>query len=587
MKTVSLHSDLAWLDGRQSPTEARKPQGRWHSTGASRCARRAVQLALVMVPAFFPITAGAVPIIGWARPNYFVAEDVGAVDLVVQRSGDLNGRVNIDFHTEALTATPGADYVEVSGTVTFESGETTHTVTVPILNDGLVEPAEGLFVVLDPPDEGAEIGNPKAMVLLRDNDRPVTVELPGYSVNEDARLLAIRVIRGDDGGAAVTVDYRLVPGTAEPGADYEETSGSLELPPGVPFGTLVVPLLNDTVSEPGEDFQVVLSNPTNGASLGSPSSATITITDTDDLVQFVSSRLSVSEAATMAELTIIRGENTAVATVEVETTDYSAGAGEDYEAVNRNLSWEPGQRLQVVQIPLLKDGVKEPSESFRVTLSNPGGGARLGPNVLATVIILDDDSGVGFTTVRHAVWGKSEVAEIEVSRGSDAWDGAFTVDYHTADGSARAGVDFAETSGTLHFVAGELAKVIPVRLMARADPPQLRTFTITLDNVTGLIPLNDSLQTVFVDIASPAAGYVMNVSPPIEAEAHRNDDRVKITWSGAADLLRSSSVTGPWESLGTVDSPLVTSPAAATAFYQLRSSRPARLFVPSSYDGVE
>jgi polyhydroxybutyrate depolymerase len=50
-------------------------------------------------------------------------------------------------------------------------------------------------------------------------------------------------------------------------------------------------------------------------------------------------------------------------------------------------------------------------------------------------------------------------------------------------------------------------------------------------------------------------------------------------------LLRADSITGPWEELGAVDSPLVIPAQSAAGFYQLRSPRAARLYLPSNYDG--
>jgi hypothetical protein len=57
---------------------------------------------------------------------------------------------------------------------------------------------------------------------------------------------------------------------------------------------------------------------------------------------------------------------------------------------------------------------------------------------------------------------------------------AVSVNYATANGSAVAGVDYASTSGTLNFAAGETSKTITVRIYG--DLPETRTFYVRLSN---------------------------------------------------------------------------------------------------------
>ena len=60
-----------------------------------------------------------------------------------------------------------------------------------------------------------------------------------------------------------------------------------------------------------------------------------------------------------------------------------------------------------------------------------------------------------------------------------------TVGYATGDGSARAGEDFTETSGTLTFAVGETVESVVVPLLDDAKDEGEETFTLTLANVSG------------------------------------------------------------------------------------------------------
>ena len=59
--------------------------------------------------------------------------------LVVQRVGDTNPIVGVDYAAVDGTATNGLKYLAVSGTLAFAAGETNKVIVVPILDEGFVE----------------------------------------------------------------------------------------------------------------------------------------------------------------------------------------------------------------------------------------------------------------------------------------------------------------------------------------------------------------------------------------------------------------------------------------------------------------
>ena len=88
------------------------------------------------------------------------------------------------------------------------------------------------------------------------------------------------------------------------------------------------------------------------------------------------------------------------------------------------------------------------------------------------------------------------VADVTVTEGTDA-EAEFavtlvpaatetvTVDYATSDGSAEAGMDYTETSGTLTFNAGETSKTVRVSITDDDVEDSGETFTLTLSNPSG------------------------------------------------------------------------------------------------------
>jgi dienelactone hydrolase len=76
-------------------------------------------------------------------------------------------------------------------------------------------------------------------------------------------------------------------------------------------------------------------------------------------------------------------------TLDYATSNVTATADVDYVATNGTLSFAEGEMTKTLTLPVLYDEVPEEDEQFRVTLSNPTGGAILGPYATATISILD------------------------------------------------------------------------------------------------------------------------------------------------------------------------------------------------------
>ena len=79
-------------------------------------------------------------------------------------------------------------------------------------------------------------------------------------------------------------------------------------------------------------------------------------------------------------------------TVNVATEDGTAKGGLDYIGISNTLSFAPGERVNLVGIPILNNGLKQPKRSFRLTLANPMGGAVLGTPTNTTVSIFSTRS---------------------------------------------------------------------------------------------------------------------------------------------------------------------------------------------------
>jgi hypothetical protein len=108
----------------------------------------------------------------------------------------------------------------------------------------------------------------------------------------------ITVTRAGDTSNSVAATYTLSPGTATSVADYTPANTTVTFASGETTKNISVVIIDDTVDEPDETLTVTLSNPTGGATLGTQTSATITITDDDDAVPNATGPFYLAEGAT-------------------------------------------------------------------------------------------------------------------------------------------------------------------------------------------------------------------------------------------------------------------------------------------------
>ena len=174
--------------------------------------------------------------------------------------------VTVSYGTADGTATAGSDYVATSGTLTFNPGETTKTITVVINGDTVPEPNETFFVNLSNAVNATMVDAQGLGTVLNDD-----IVLPTLSINDvslpegntGTTNFLFTVSLSAPSSQIVTVSYSTANGTATAGSDYVATSGTLTFNPGETTKTLAVVVNGDTISEPNETFFVNLTSATS------------------------------------------------------------------------------------------------------------------------------------------------------------------------------------------------------------------------------------------------------------------------------------------------------------------------------------
>ena len=102
-----------------------------------------------------------------------------------------------------------------------------------------------------------------------------------YAVRENARSARVTVLRYGNPSRAVSVTYAARDLGHVPGHDFTPVGGTLRFAAGQVRKTFSVPIRNDARPEPQEEFVLTLRSPTNGAVLGTPSTAGLVIRASD------------------------------------------------------------------------------------------------------------------------------------------------------------------------------------------------------------------------------------------------------------------------------------------------------------------
>ncbi|XP_005740194.1 sodium/calcium exchanger 2a isoform X1 [Pundamilia nyererei] len=215
----------------------------------------------------------------------------------------------------------------------------------------------------------------------------ICFESSQYQCTENCGSLTLGVILdGGTGQNTFYVDYCTENGSANAGADYEFTEGTLVFKPGETHKEIKVRILDDDIFEEDEHFFVRLQNlrleeggnegmgtPPKGR-LVEPLVATVTILDDDHagIFTFEQHVLRVSESTGILTVTVLRNSGSrGTVAVPYHTEDGSAKAGVDYEETRGELEFTNEQTSQTLRVCIINVEEYEKQENFFIVLDDP------------------------------------------------------------------------------------------------------------------------------------------------------------------------------------------------------------------------
>nr|NCR65247.1 hypothetical protein [Microcystis aeruginosa LL11-07] len=384
--------------------------------------------------------------------------------------------VSVNYATANGTATAGTDYTAIpTTTLTFNPGETSKTITVPVNGDNQVELNETFFLNL------SNLQANGSNVTLADNQGQGTIN------NDDSASIAITDVTITEGNSgttnavftvtlsnavdtAVTVNYATANGTATT-ADNDYTAIAttpLTFNAGETSKTITVAINGDTKVESNETFFVNLSSlNANGRN--------VTIADNQ------------GQGTIANDDVILPSITLAVSPTNLLTVNYSIGGtannGTDYASIPTGVTFAANLATATVIVDPTADTTVESNETVALTLAT-GTGYTVGTTTAVTGTITNDDTSVTLAVSPSSVTEDGTANLVYTFTRSGVTTNALTVNY-TIGGTATNGTDYTSISTSVTFAANSSTATLIVDPTADTTVEPDETVILTLATGTG------------------------------------------------------------------------------------------------------
>lgn len=405
-----------------------------------------------------------------------VNEADGTAVFTVIRTGDVSRSGSINYSTRGISATPDSDFTPTTGALTFETGENSKTVAIPIINDNDVEGAEIVALAFDYSSiQNMYLRRVEAAATITSDDAaaPRLMIDGGGNVGESAGQARITFRREGDLSRTSAISYRTEGNSATVGEDFEAASGVVNFAAGEASQTVTVNILNDSRSESDESFRVVLDRASATQFDSSlPEGVTVTVQDDDQPAPTLRMSLNggpvVREDAGTLSFTLSRdGSLIRASSVGYRIVGDTATAGEDFEAQDGVVTFAAGESSKTITVALRNDDLVEGTEALRLEIDRSRMTNLTAYGERVSAWIQSDDQPP--PTLRMSLNGGPVIRE---DAGSLSFtlsrEGALTressVPYRITSDNATTGEDYEAQEGLVTFAAGESSKTITVGL---------------------------------------------------------------------------------------------------------------------------
>jgi uncharacterized repeat protein (TIGR01451 family) len=400
------------------------------------------------------------------------------LDFTVSLSMSSTETITVAYSMANGTATAGSDYQSTSGTVTFNPGETSKTISITINGDTLVEPDETFFI---------DLTNASANAFITDTRGVGTI------TNDDTANLVISQVYGGGGNGGATYTHDFIEIFNRGTTTVNLTGWSVQYQAATGTGAWNVTNLSGTI-QPGQYYLV---QEASGGTVGNPlpapdATGTIVMAAGAGKVALLNTTTALSGACpSSVNLADLVGYGTTANCFE------GAGRAPVPSATTADFRLSGGCQ-----------DTNNNAADFTTATPNPRNtnsplNACAAPSLsINDVTVTEGDTGTVIATFTVSL-NNTSVQTI-------------TVNYATADGTATAPADYLQANGILTFNPGDLTKTISVTINGDTLNEPSETFFVNLSgaaNATiadpqgqGTITDNDAQPALSINDVTVAEG---------------------------------------------------------------------------------
>ena len=313
--------------------------------------------------------------------------------------------VTVDYTSQNVTgdtALAGIDYgtkgisSPVTGQVTIPAGQTTGTISIPVLGTSVYEPTKTFHVGISADANSTSLltvptSGSSAVATIKNPITEPTVTIADANVTEtstQATTMNFTVSLADASGAAtqsgqdVTITYSTATeanatpaDNAQANVDYQSvTSATLVIPAGQSSAVISIPILAEFAGV-DKQFHVTIDNVSGGATAGTTTSAVGTIFDKvpapTATIQNSSLTAPTTDQQGMPFTINLSAPSSLPISINYTTQDSSAVAGRDYVAqTSGQVVIQAGQTSATISVPVLPDANLSVERTFSVALTS-------------------------------------------------------------------------------------------------------------------------------------------------------------------------------------------------------------------------
>jgi hypothetical protein len=311
-----------------------------------------------------------------------------------------------DFGPGLEVSTDGGTRWTAASSATFAPGATSILARTPLLDDALTESPETFTLTATVASGTTTNASAAGTATIVDDEAPPAMAINDVTVNEAAGTATFTVTLNRASTSAISANFTTGNVTALAGADYVATAGTVNFAPGQVSQTITVSILDDTIFETSESFDLILSAAVNATIADNTGTGTIRDDGTgsggtdDDTPSFTVSSPTASEGGFAVFTVSLSNPSTTPVTLALALVNGTATAADFgpglQVSTNGGATWTnattatiaPGQTSVLVRTPLATDALREAPETFTLTATLTSGAAT-NANATGTATILD------------------------------------------------------------------------------------------------------------------------------------------------------------------------------------------------------